>query len=237
VIVLDLKWGRPLMQVQLTAKGQRSICIGFCDYFTPAFTKDEVIQLIKSTISVAKDVGVLENLVIKAPTFLTAQDAQAAFGEDFYRVLWAPQPDVTGRGSQQEVLKYIDDWQAIASGKAISFWDTTIYAVTNWMGHEFTVGSKTYSDLMDYLRQTTGKRASIWTPDPAGPGGRHGNYAMSWRQFGNDPKDVRGDGVYNLAYSQSLNAVISSDRPDLFLHIRNTLLSEDRSSASASRHH
>lgn len=245
VVVLDLKWGRPLeqkQQKQRTSSGQRNVCIGFCnvcigfcDYFTDDFKKAEVIQLIKSTISVADELGMLPNLIIKVPTFIPAQDAEAAFGNDFYRVLWAPQPDVTGRGTQEQVLKYIDDWQAIASGKPLSFWDTTIYAVTNWMGGEFTVGAKTYSDLMDYLRQTTGRRASIWTPDPAGPGGRHGNYAMSWNQVGNDPNDVRGDGLYNLAYSQSLNAIISSDRPDLFLQIRNQLLGPKPLSTSPER--
>lgn len=239
VVVFDPKWARALKQIQQTGTGIKSACIGFCDVFkdSPA---PEILELIYLTAQEAKAVNMLPYIVFKVPQMdgLEPATIKDKLGQLFGQVLWAPQPALSPGVNptveqREKVLKYIDSWCSVyrnerkfcdVSNTVISFWDTSIYSVNSWMAQPFAWDGQQYADLMDFLQQRSGKRASIWVPDPAGPGGRHGNYAMTWTQYGNDNADVRGDAIYNLVYSKSRNTIISSDRPDLFVRVRNWLI-------------
>ncbi|MBL4589731.1 MAG: hypothetical protein JKY11_06615 [Alphaproteobacteria bacterium] len=80
-----------------------------------------------------------------------------------------------------------------------------------------------YLDLMDYLKVISNRRSAIWVIDPAGPLGRHGNYGMSWAQYGNNYNDHRGDIQESMAYKWGKNAVYTTDRPMTALIIRSIL--------------
>lgn len=231
LVVLDVKWAKQLVQIQQRtgedgSATRRAWCIGFCNAFPKENAYAEVVQLINLTLEKAWISDTLQNIVIKIPQFegVTADKLRSDIPLFGY-VQWAPQPlvgaDNEGK-NKEKVLDYIDGWIDLGT-EYISFWDTTIYSTQSWMGRAFVRNGKTYLDLMDYLRQESNRRASIWAPDPSGPGGRNGNYAMTSTNYGNSDDDTRGDLLSNFVYSESLNAVISTDRPDVALEIRNDL--------------
>lgn len=248
VVVLDPKWAKQLYQLRVPSGGGRAgnECIGFCGAYGKDVNQAEGLELLVKTVETLRLLQQVDGrdrfpqIIIKLPeaTYPNVAAIQSALGSDFNRLLFAPQPDVSGKLSQSEVLAYIDQWLNVNSGKSVAFWDTSLRSTNHWMGKPFTVNSVTYTDLMDYLRQKSGKRSAIWAVDPAGPGGRNGNFAFTWTQTGNSgqhlepdsngalqlvPADVRGDGVYSLVFSGSKHAVITTDRNDLFLRIRNYL--------------
>lgn len=233
VVVFDPKYARPLTLVEpKEGGGLKNNCIGFCgDNGYPSDGRtEEVLGLISAIVGDAINSKMLDNICIKMPQMegLDGASVEARIDKDhgagtFQKLLWAPQPDVGGRMEQKVVLDYIESWLSGNRAKAVMFWDTAITSRSNWMGAPFTIGLNTYFDLMDYLKQVSGRRSAFWTPDPAGPGGRHGNFSGSWFQAGNDEQDMRGDVLYNLGYSYATNAVVSSDRPDQVLQVRVTI--------------
>lgn len=244
-VVLDLKYAKEqvIMMPGANPDNRRmkdKLCVGFCGGYPDTESGQYVLHLIQTIVSTAKSVGMEDNIIIKIPQ-ISGVDVNTvinAVPSDFCKILWAPQPDA-GRSAnnpdnKDAILSHLTNWwitartQCGASSEPkltspVAFWDTTIYIPQPWMGAEFTYNGATYADLMDYLRVLSGRRSAFWTPDPSGPGGRHGNYAHSWSQYGNDPLDHRGDAVANLAFSGSTHAVVTSDRPDLIIQIREYL--------------
>ena len=119
-----------------------------------------------------------------------------------------------------DVINYVDSWINEGRGKHVAFWDTAILSYTNWMGKPFDWKGIKYQDLTDYLKRRSGKRSAIWAQDLSGPGGRHGNYYMTYTNYASDKNDVRGDLYSNLYLRYSKNAVITTDRPDVFLQMK-----------------
>lgn len=244
-VVLDLKYAKEqvIMMPGANPENKRmkdKLCVGFCGGYPDTESGQYVLSLIQMIVSTAKSINMEDNIIIKVPQ-ISGVDVNTvinAVPNDFCKILWAPQPDA-GRSAnnpdnKDKILSHLTNWwttarnQCDASSKPnltspVAFWDTTIYVPEVWMGREFTYNGAIYADLMDYLRVLSGRRSAFWTPDPSGPGGRHGNYAHSWSQYGNDPLDHRGDAVANLVFSGSTHAVVTSDRPDLIIQIREYL--------------
>lgn len=170
---------------------------------------------------------------IPCPSFL-----KTALGEDFEKLLFAPGPDAErpkwdgvppepnpNAPISDYTTQYIAEWMRIAP-RSVAFWDTTIPSNKHWQGRPFDTFDQSgrptrYADLMDYLFRVTGRRSAIWNIDPSGPGGRHGNFGMAWEHNPNTDTDGRGDQHANLVFSGAKHALITTDRPDVYLLLRN----------------
>ncbi len=250
VLILDMKYGRPLRQLQRTSTGGvGSATIGFDGFFTPEEQQAESLVTLKWAVSTLSDpsLDMASHVIIKVPqeTLPDVAGLFAAFREAHLstdQYLWSPTPDPRPRTPPETVLAWLDSWTTVIDPRQIPYWDTAIPSNKSWMGQAFCwdgktfgqpsttpnpcAGKPTFVDLMDYLFKRNGRRSAIWTPDPSGPGGRHGNFAMSWNNSDNTANDFRGDGVSDLYFSGSSHALVTSDRPDLFIQIRQYLNSK-----------
>ena len=168
-------------------------------------------------------------MIIKVPQGegITVADVTNKLGLSapiFSKLQFAPSPNASE--NMHEYITWLEAWENVIPGCswcAVSFWDTTIPSRTHWLGKAFTWGGVNYTDITDYLKKKTGKRAAIWTPDTTTPAGTSTNYSANWTNFGNSANDWKGSYFYNLAYQHSLQAVITTDRTDVWLKIRNKL--------------
>ncbi|MFC5343414.1 hypothetical protein ACETK8_20400 (plasmid) [Brevundimonas staleyi] len=244
VVILDLKYGRSLRQFRRTATGgARYSTIGFGGYFTPEEQEAESIDILVETLRLlnGEAADMAGHVVIKVPQE-SIPDIQklfrafAAAGLDARTVLWSPTPDPRPSTPQATVLSWLESWILLLQDKRrIGYWDTAIASNRSWMAKPFEGRYGHADDLMDYLYLLSARRSAIWTPDPSGPGGRHGNFAMTWYNADNDINDIRGDGVSDLYFSGSSHALVTSDRPDLFIQIRRFINANHAAAASAAQ--
>ena len=229
VIVLDPKFAKQLNQIRIGSDGRAAnFCIGFCDGYPSGDVTEEGLELLKLAVEAVVRVSIESNkplvsrLIFKLPqsVYPNISDIKTKLGSNFNKVLFAPGPDASGRKKLKDVVDYVDSWIAEGGGKHVAFWDTSILSYTSSQGSPFTRKSIQYKDLTDYLKRRSGKRSAIWAQDLSGPGGRHGNYYMTYTNYPSDINDVRGDLYSNLYLTYSKNAVITTDRPDVFLQMK-----------------
>lgn len=223
VIVMDPKFTKELRQIRLREDGKAANhCIGFCGGYPSEEVKREALALLEQAVSTAADRGMLHRLIFKLPqaVYPSIQDLKNSLGSNFDKTLFAPQPDSTGTKKLANVLAYIENWIYEGGGKHVAFWDTTVPSYTKSQGKPFTRRGLSYQDLTDFLKRRSGKRSAIWIQDLSGPGGRHGNYYMTYTNYPGEVNDVRGDLYSNLYLKYSKNAVITTDRPDAFLQVK-----------------
>lgn len=227
VIVLDLKFAKTYTQTRKKINGSTGkVCIGFCGGYNEQTAREESLALLKKSVDILAAKNAMHRVIFKLPQTLFSHPNSVLekLGINFYKVLYAPQPDASGRKPEADVLAYITRWTSHYdwgnAGKSVAFWDTAILSNTNWMGKSIFASGKNYADLTDYLKQKTGKRPAIWAQDPAGKAGRHGNYFSRFDNYAGTENDFRGDLFNNLYLRYAMNAVITTDRPDVFLGVK-----------------
>lgn len=227
VIVLDPKFAKTYTQTRKKTNGSTGrVCIGFCGGYYEQTAREESLVLLKKSVDILAAKNAEHRVIFKLPQALFPYPTSilTKLGANFYQVLYAPQPDPSGRKPEADVLAYITRWTNHYgwgdAGKSVAFWDTAILSNTNWMGKSIYISGDKYADLTDYLKQKTSKRSAIWAQDPAGKAGRHGNYFSRFDNYAGSANDFRGDLFNNLYLRYAMNAVITTDRPDVFLGVK-----------------
>lgn len=250
LVVLDIKFAKKLSQTRLLAdrSAYDSVPIGLEGYQADGKTpisrckdpdrrpqavgpENQTLATIMTINAMLTDPGgstradLRHGVVLKFPqeTVPCPSLLKTVMGESFDKLLFAPGPEFKGNDIAY-VTEYIREWMRVGP-RSVAFWDTSIQSTEHWEGKPFDAPESgvRYRDLMDYLYQTTGRRSAIWNIDPSGPGGRHGNFGMAWEHNPNTETDNRGDQNANLVFSGASHALITTDRPDIYLKLRNAL--------------
>lgn len=243
VVVFDPKYAKPIYHMRRQANGKAANkCIGFCDEkdaygmvvtegYNSATAIAEMNDLLVEAVRIIELEGELGRVVFKLPQAMFPHpfDIKLALPPGvFEQVLFAPQPDAGKNTLQSNVLPYMDNWVTNhgwgTAKKNIAFWDTAILSDQTWMGKLITISSGhnegSYTDLTEYIKHISNRRSAIWASDLSGPGGRHGNFFQTYTHYAAFPGDRRNDLFQNLYLRRAANAVITTDRPDNYLHFK-----------------
>jgi len=181
-----------------------------------------------------QDRSALHTLSVKTsytPSFIIA-NLPADLKDDFSKVLWIPQvgsayvkdtpsdssiTPTPGMGSESSWIAtstdYIDIWQA--------YWPSIINFEINYKSSSdsrlgtFTKNGFSYSNMLDYAKQTTNYRGGVFSEEPIAPRGnvnRNGGWSIK-----NADTDTRGDPLFEAFTPQwGKFIVVTTDRPDIW---------------------
>lgn len=137
--------------------------------------------------------------------------------QDFNKVLWAPIiADKDNKKSSAEIKAYLDDW--FCYNESVLYYETNFFTDSDkLLANNYQIEGQGSYNVMEYIYKMSGRRAGIFSEEPVGGKGtvdRWGRWTIK-----NPANDRRGDHLWLLSKPFFKHAVITTDRPDVWIQL------------------
>jgi glycerophosphoryl diester phosphodiesterase len=229
IVCVDMK--------NLEPKGKGLNCEYLCDFQKLERKKKSLYANLKWAINNIRSSSDLAHLAIK--TYAGYEElkenlttgSNAISDEQFNQVLWAPmiapnnQWEIEQDGNTiydpNKITEFIDGW--IQHNESVLYYEINFFNTTDSKSAVFlqdsysfinSQGDQQKGNLVQYITNYTGRRPGIFSEEPVGGKGTVNRWGK-WK-IKNTEGDRRGDHLWLLNQKGFNNAVITTDRPDIW---------------------